>query len=163
GAQSLAVVFCERLDNESFCESIIRELSRLYDVAPVGPGWPRETATAEEFARARFFLYLDSASGTFPRPEGLEDIRVPQFAWIVDAHKKPLFHHALARQMDLTFFAMKTWGHLFDGRSAWLPLHCDTDIFRPVESERAYDIVFVGSQTSRAEPMERIAKKHGLR
>ena len=38
----IVLVFCERIDNESFCESIIRELEAYYEVRPCGPNWPKK-------------------------------------------------------------------------------------------------------------------------
>ncbi len=157
------LVFCERIDNESFCESVVRELEAHYDVRAFGPGWAKEDVTELDLEGARFYLELDSASGNFYRPRELERIRGPRFAWFIDTHKKPDFHREVARDMDLTFHAMKNWGHVLGERSVWLPLHCDTRIFHPVEREREIDLVFVGSYGWRADPLLRIARKHGLK
>jgi glycosyltransferase involved in cell wall biosynthesis len=157
------LVYCERLDNESFCLSLIRELEAFYEVRACGPGWPSRDLSELPRDGARFYLELDAASGNFPRPTGLGELRLPKFAWLVDTHKKPLFHAAIAREMDLTFFAMKTWGHVLEGQTQWLPLHCDSVIFHPVEAPREFDIAFVGSQTWRADPIASIARRHGLR
>lgn len=157
------LVFCERINNESFCESVVRELENYYDVRPFGPGWPRQALTSLDHEDVRFYLELDSVSGNFDRPTGLEALQTPKFAWVIDTHKKPDFHRRLSREMDLTFFAMKNWGHVLEGRTHWLPLHCDSRIFAPVEQEREYDVSFVGSYGWRAEPILEIAKKHGLR
>lgn len=158
-----AIVFCERLDNESFCESIVRELATHVDVRPCGPGWPVADLEEVDTEGAAFYLELDAASGRFVRPGGLERLRVPKFAWLVDTHKKPEFHRQIARDMDLTFFAMQRWGHVLDaGPRVWLPLHADARIFRPVEAERLWDVAFVGSQPWRAEALERLARAHGL-
>ena len=158
-----AVVFCERLDNESFCAAVVRELGERYEVRPCGPGWPDERLEQVDLSGVRFYLELDAASGNFVRPTGLERLQVPKFAWLVDTHKKPDFHRQLARTMDLTFFAMRGWGHVLDGPTAWLPLHADGEVFRPVEQARDVDVCFVGSHAWRADPLERIAAKHELR
>lgn len=157
------LVFCERIDNESFCESIVRELEAYYEVRAFGPGWPREDWNELDAEGARFYLELDSASGRFDRPRELERLNMPKFAWFVDTHKKPDYHRGISRAMDLTFYAMKNWGHVLEGRTAWLPLHADTRIFRPQARERDLDITFVGSYGWRAEPILKIAAKHGLR
>jgi glycosyltransferase involved in cell wall biosynthesis len=157
------VAFCERLDNESFCESVIRELGEHYEVRPCGPGWPARDLGQVDASGARFYLELDAASGNFVRPTGLEKLSMPKFAWLVDTHKKPDFHRALARDMDLTFFAMRGWGHVFETPCVWLPLHADTRTYRPVACEREWDLCFVGSQHWRADPILRIAEKHGLK
>jgi hypothetical protein len=156
------VVFCERLDNESFCESVIRELGEHYEVRACGPGWPSRDLAEIDTSGSRFYLELDAASGNFVRPTGLEKLSIPKFAWLVDTHKKPDFHRALARDMDLTFFAMRGWGHVFVTPSVWLPLHADTRTFGPVACEREWDLCFVGSHTWRADPILRIAERHGL-
>jgi spore maturation protein CgeB len=157
------VVYCERVNNESICGSIIRELSAYYEVRVFGPGWPCPSLREVDATDARFYLELDAVSGNFHRPEGLAALRIPKFAWLVDTHKKPLFHAATAREMDLTFYAMKSWGHVLEGRTSWLPLHCDTAIFHPVEAAREFDIAFVGSQAWRAELIIRLREKYGLR
>jgi hypothetical protein len=159
----VALVSCERLDNESFCVSVIRELEAYYEVRPFGPNWPHATLEDVDREGARFLLELDSASGNLYHAQGLERLNVPKFAWLVDTHKKPDFHRAVAREMDLTFFAMKNWGHVFDGNAVWLPLHGDTEIWRPVACPRELDVVFVGSYGWRAQPLLRIARKHGLK
>jgi len=163
-AKPIVLVFCERIQNESFCESIVRELQAHYDVRPFGPNWPK-TSLSEIASRdeAHFYLELDSASGEFFHPKDLSELSCPKFAWLIDTHKKPDFHRTIAREMDVTFYTMQTWGHVFETPAAWLPLHCDTKIFHPEERERDLDIVFVGSYGWRAEPMLRIAKKHGLK
>ena len=157
------IVFCERLDNESFCESVIRELGAFYDVRPCGPGWPAKGLADADRKDVRFYLELDAASGSFVRPERLDRLACPKFAWLIDTHKKPSFHAEIARDMDVTFYAHKVWGHVFRTRAAWLPLHADERIFHPVERERDLDLVFVGSQEWRADPIRRIAAKHGLK
>jgi hypothetical protein len=162
----IVLVFCERIDNESFCESIIRELEAFYDVRPCGPNWPKkdlDEIDADSRGEARFYLELDSASGVFARPKNLRELEAPKFAWLIDTHKKPTFHRELAREMDVTFYAMQNWGHVFETPAAWLPLHCDERIFYPQEREREFDIAFVGSYGWRVEPVLRIAKKHGLK
>ena len=158
-----AIVFCERLDNESFCAAVVRELAAFYEVRPCGPGWPAETLAEVDLRGARFYLELDAASGNFVRPEGLERLALPKFAWLIDTHKKPGFHRELSAQMDLTFHAMATWGHVLEGERVWLPVHCDQELFRPREAERDLDAVFVGSQPWRADALRRIAERHGLR
>lgn len=163
GDKAKVAVFCERIDNESFCESIVRELSAHYDVRAYGPGWPKAELTELDREGLHFHLELDPASGNFHRPPQLDLVTAPKVAWLIDTHKKPDFHRAISRDMDLTFFAMRNWGHVLEGRTAWLPLHCDQKIFYPQERERDLDVVFVGSYGWRAEPVLRIAKKHGLR
>jgi SAM-dependent methyltransferase len=158
-----ALVFCEWLRNEPFCLSVIRELEAYYEVRAFGPGWPETDLAQVDATGARFYLELDAASGNFPRPSGLAGLAIPKFAWLVDTHKKPLFHAAISREMDLTFFAMKSWGHVLEGRTRWLPLHCDTGIFHPIEAQRDIDIAFVGSQTWRADSIIAIGNRHGLR
>ncbi|MCW8140302.1 MAG: glycosyltransferase, partial [Planctomycetota bacterium] len=158
----VALVFCERLDNESACESVVRALDEHLEVRPFGPGWPVERLEDVDPTGARFYLELDSASSNLARPVGLERLRVPKLAWLVDTHKKPEHHRRIAREMDLTFFAMQGWGHVLEGETAWLPLHADPRYFHPVEAERRWDLVFVGSQPWRAEPLRRIARRHGL-
>jgi len=162
-ARPTAIVFCERIDNESFCESIARALEERYEVRPCGPGWPLARLEDVDASDARFYLELDAASGNFHRPTGLGSLTIPKFAWLIDVHKKPDYHRAIARDVDLTFFAMRTWGHALEGRTQWLPLHADERLFQPREAERDIDVCFVGSQCWRAAPIERIAKKHGLR
>lgn len=162
GVRPAAIVFCERLDNESFCESVIRELSTYVDVCPCGPGWPIEHLADVDLTGACFYLELDAASGGFVRPGGLSRLDLPKFAWLVDTHKKVEFHRQISREVDLTFYAMQAWGHVFDRPATWLPLHADDRYFHPVEAERRWDLVFVGSQRWRAEPLERIARRHGL-
>jgi hypothetical protein len=157
------VVFSERLDNESFCESIVRELGAFYNVRPCGPGWPVAGLDAVDRTGVRFYLELDAASGSFVRPEGLEGLSVPKFAWLIDTHKKPSFHREIGQGMDHTFYAHRIWGHVFATSASWLPLHADERIFYPVARERDLDAVFIGSQDWRADPLRRIAEKHGLR
>ena len=157
------VVFCERLENESFCAAVVRELGAWYEVRACGPGWPAADLPGVDPQGVRFYLELDAASGSFVRPHGLERLAVPKFAWLIDTHKKPGFHRQLSEDMDLTFHAMPTWGHVLGGRTAWLPVHCDQELFRPQEAEREWDVVFVGSQPWRADALRRIADRHGLR
>ena len=158
-----AIVFCERLDNESFCAAIVRELERRYEVRPCGPGWPIEDLPGVDPRGARFYLELDAVTGSFVRPRGLAALRCPKFAWLVDTHKKTEHHRRIAREVDLTFVAHRTWGQVLEGPWTWLPLHADGELFRAVERERDLDLAFVGSQTWRAEALERIARRHGLR
>jgi glycosyltransferase involved in cell wall biosynthesis len=142
---------------------VIRELRASYDVRPCGPNWPARDLEQVDSDGVRFYLELDPASGSFARPHGLERLSCPKFAWLIDTHKKPAFHAEIARDMDLTFYAHKVWGHVFKGASAWLPLHADEKFFHPVERARDLDVVFVGSQEWRAEPLRRIAERHGLK
>ncbi|MGE3376466.1 MAG: glycosyltransferase [Vicinamibacteria bacterium] len=158
------VVFCERLDNESFCASIVHELGAYYDVRPCGPGWEHATLVQVDAESARFVLELDAASGAFVRPEPRrQGSAVPRVAWLIDTHKKPEFHRQISAESDLTLHAMQAWGHVLHGVRAWLPVHCDERLFCPRDVERDLDLVFVGSQAWRAEPLERIAARHGLR
>ncbi|MCW8139170.1 MAG: glycosyltransferase, partial [Planctomycetota bacterium] len=162
----VVIVFSERLDNEPITASIVRELSATHEVRACGPGWPVERLEDVDPNGARFYLELDAVTGNFVRPTGLERLAVPKFAWLVDTHKKPLFHRELARELDLTFHAHRAWGHVFEGPRAWLPLHADGELFRPVDvpdAEREWDVVFVGSQTWRADVLQRLAERHGLR
>ncbi|MGE0709141.1 MAG: glycosyltransferase [Planctomycetota bacterium] len=157
------VVFCERLDNESFCASVVRELGAYYDVRPCGPGWELSSLAQADAGSARFVLELDAASGAFVRPEPRRaGSVVPRFAWLIDTHKKPDFHRQISAESDLTFHAMQAWGHVLVGERAWLPVHCDQERFFPRDVTRDLDLVFVGSQTWRAEPLRRIAARHGL-
>jgi len=156
------VVFCELLDNESFCASVVRELERSYRVLPCGPGWGVEDPLDYDLDGVRFYLELDSASGAFPAPRDRLAIPCPRFAWLVDTHKKPDFHRQLSQQVDLCFFAMARWGHVLAEPRVWLPLHADPGLFFPQERERDLDLVFVGSQPWRADPLRRIAERHGL-
>jgi glycosyltransferase involved in cell wall biosynthesis len=161
-----AIVFSERLDNESFCAAIVRELAATHDVRPCGPGWPTTRLEDVDSTGARFFLELDAVTGNFVRPSGLARLDLPKFAWLVDTHKKLDFHRQLARDMDLVFHAHQTWGHVFEAPRSWLPLHADGEVFRPVDvddASREWDVVFVGSQTWRADPVRRLAERHGLR
>lgn len=162
GGRPRVIVFSEWLENESFCAAIVRELSRRYEVVACGPGWGRGLQDVDPRG-ARFYLELDAASGSFVRPDGLEDLTCPKFAWLIDTHKKIEFHRLIARKVNLTFFAHKAWGHVFDRPCAWLPLHADQEIYHPIERERDLDLVFVGSQTWRADPLRAIAARHGLR
>src|SRR5205823_1709565 len=82
------VVFCERLENEHVCESVVRELGDYYEVRACGPGWPARDLKDVDTRGARFYLELDSVSGNFDRPTGLAELRLPKFAWLVDTHKK---------------------------------------------------------------------------
>jgi SAM-dependent methyltransferase len=157
------IVFCERLDNESFCAAVVRELGAHYEVRPCGPGWPIERLEHVDASGVRFYLELDAASGNFVRPTGLAQLDAPKFAWLVDVHKKPTFHRELSREMDLTFHAMRGWGHVLEGRTSWLPVHFDDHVFRPQEAPRDWDVVFVGSQPWRAQAIVDIGQRHGLR
>jgi hypothetical protein len=161
-----AIVFSERLDNESFCAAIVRELAATHDVRPCGPGWPTPRLEDVDPTGARFFLELDAVTGNFVRPSGLQCLHLPKFAWLVDTHKKLDFHRLLAREVDLVFHAHQAWGHVFEGPHSWLPLHADGEVFRPVDvddASREWDVAFVGSQTWRADPVRRLAERHGLR
>lgn len=164
-ARPAAIVFCERLPNQSFCESIVRELGHTVEVRPCGPGWPVERLEEVDARGVSFFLELDAVSGSFVRPAGLASLRVPKFAWLVDTHKKTEFQRQIGRDVDLTFVANRTWAHVFEGPTAWLPLHADQELFRPLPvppAHRRWDVSFVGSQPWRAEALERIGKRHGL-
>jgi len=156
------LVHCERLDNENVCAAVLRELDRTHDVAVCGPGWPVESFAGLDPTGARFALVLDAVSGSLALPAGLEELALPRVAWVVDTHKKPEVHRALSRRVDLTLHAMATWGHVLEDPRAWLPLHADGEVFRPVASERTWDLVFVGSQPWRADPLREIAARHGL-
>ncbi len=163
GPRPVAIVYCERLENESFCESVVRELGAYYEVRPCGPGWPTENLLDADHEGARFYLELDAASGNFVRPVGLSTLSLPKFAWLIDVHKKTSFHQSIAGDVDLCFYAMQSWGHVLPGKKAWLPVHADSNIFFPREEHRDLDLVFVGSQPWRADPLRRIAERHGLR
>lgn len=165
GEKSVALVFCERVDNQNVCDSILRELEEHLDVRVFGPGWESERWEDLDLPldRLAFYLELDAVTGAFHRPCGLDRLRCPKFAWVIDTHKKPQFHRAIARDVDLTFYAMKCWEGAFDRPAEWLPVHFDQRLFSPRDRERTFDLAFVGSHDWRADPLRRIAERHGLK
>lgn len=164
----LVLVAYDQTATQGVADSVVKYLRRDhgYEVLLVGPGHGEETLLGlrqEVRDRARFFLELDAVSGVLHHAHGLERLTCPKLAWFVDSHKKPHFHHSIAREFDLVFFTMWAWSGLFGERGRWLPVHYDPEWIGPRPIEPEVDVGFVGSRPhERSGALQEIARRHGL-
>ena len=141
---------------------------------PDRPGYGSEVALTEIITRLSpqpdMYVWIDPAAHYFPL--GIEDLPIPTACYLVDVHLGTWRQHA-ARFFDATFVAQKSYlttyrqvlGH---DQVHWLPLAAATEIYRPMDLPRIYDIAFVGSmtrahrKTARARRLQLLAQRFSI-
>lgn len=96
-------------------------------------------------------LYLWVETGISGFPEDLDTLSIPKVCYLIDTHLNLSKHQETARHFDFVFLAQREYVERV--RSAgnpnvyWLPLACDPEIHGKKETEKKYDVGFVGSVT----------------
>ncbi|MDP6388159.1 MAG: glycosyltransferase, partial [Candidatus Pacebacteria bacterium] len=105
---------------------------------------------AAQSARPDFYLWIDTGISSIPK--NLEGLGIPKACYLIDVHIDLKKHLVVAVYFDFVFVAQKEYiQHFKDAgcsRVYWLPLGCDPGIHQKVETEKIYDVGFVGSITS---------------
>ncbi|MCO5164815.1 MAG: glycosyltransferase [Planctomycetes bacterium] len=109
---------------------------------------------------------LDTVPGRLARPHADDAAwqAIPRVAWLVHTSKAPELHREVARTSDLVFHANTAWGPALGRPSTWLPVCADGELFRHQPGGgREWDVAFLGHETWRAEPLQALARRLGLR
>ncbi len=89
------------------------------------------------------YLYVDDGlTRSFSPRHG------PVAWWAIDTHLAGPEYVELARTADVVFTAQRNGAEWFRSGgidAEWLPLACNPDVHRPVETEKRYDVAFVGN------------------
>ena len=147
-------------------------LRQTHDVTFAGTPWATRpgfspTVDVAELANSLptapdLFLYIDSGNA-FYAPIGLEKLRCPTAAYLIDAMppfvttQRNTFRLRLAQLFDYVFVAHVGAVELFRQWRAsepvgWLPLACDPEIHADQHLERVFDVGFVGQDNPIAYP-----------
>lgn len=92
-------------------------------------------------------VYMDSIERVIPA--GLEDSPCPLVAFFVDSTINSFWQHPFAQIFDLVLTDQKPDAEILqqNGVNAhWFPLAADTEIYKPSNQHKKYDISFVGSR-----------------
>ncbi len=96
-------------------------------------------------------LYFWMETGLDSYPKDLDELDIPKVCYLIDTHLHLEDHIETARKFDCVFIAQKEYIDRFKEAGIkevhWLPLGCDPEIHGKTESEKAHDVVFVGSLT----------------
>ncbi len=114
--------------------------------------------------------YLWVENGIDGPPPDLETVSVPKACYLIDTHVHLEQHQELARRFDIVFLAQKEYVSMFQSLGIknvhWLPLACDPEIHGKVDSEKIFEVGFVGSITAghirRKQLLQDISKKFDL-
>ncbi len=161
-----------------------RCLRQNHDVTFVGTPWAARPGFSPTVDVAQLadslptppdlFLYIDSGNA-FYAPTGLEKLRCPTAAYLIDAMppfvttQRNTFRLRLAQLFDYVFVAHVGAVDLFREWRAgepvgWLPLACDLEIHGDQHLERVFDVGFVGQDNPIAYPeRSRVLKLLGAR
>lgn len=103
-----------------------------------------------ELAEPDLVVFVDSGLPYFPR--GLDQVRAPTAAYLIDVHRNLELEQAFSRFFDHVFVAQRDYVELIDHPSVhWLPLACDPELHKGREVEKEWDVGFVGNVNQEAE------------
>jgi FkbM family methyltransferase len=137
--QNIALIFDDTVRPDTTGVYCRRALGNL---ATVRHFRPREL---ESIPRRGFDLYLAIDDGLdYVIPEGLR----PRAWWAIDTHLDPEKYLARAGAFDFVFTAQRDGGERLQeagvASACWLPLACDPEVHRKYDTEKLYDVCFVG-------------------
>ncbi|QPJ63429.1 MAG: glycosyltransferase [Candidatus Nitronauta litoralis] len=96
-----------------------------------------------------FYFYVET--GLSDVPVDLEKLSIPKVCYLIDTHIHLEKHFEIAKRFDVIFLAQKKYVDILRAQGNdqvfWLPLACDPDIHGKVETEKLWDVGFVGSVT----------------
>ncbi len=108
-----------------------------------------------------FYLYIET--GLSDIPVDLEKLSIPKVCYLIDTHIHLEKHIEIAQKFDVVFLAQKNYVEILRAQGNdhvfWLPLACDPEIHGKVETEKEWDVGFVGSVTP-ANPRRKILLDH---
>lgn len=97
-------------------------------------------------------VYVWVDSGPKEAPRGLEELRTPKIAYLIDSHIAPDIRLEMARHFDCTFLAQKAQVEQFRRAGVrhvyWLPLACSPVLHDTAQNERSLSVAYVGSFSS---------------
>ncbi|MBC8283132.1 MAG: glycosyltransferase, partial [Nitrospinae bacterium] len=114
------------------------------------------------------YFWLETGLGRIPLD--LQDCDLPKACYLIDTHINFEKHLEIANHFDFVFLAQKAYVEKMQQVGIknvfWLPLACDPDIHGQVDTEKKWDVGFVGtipdSQTRRKLLLERIGSRFDL-
>jgi len=114
------------------------------------------------------FIWVESVFGYFPN--NIKNMGIPTAAYFIDSHLNNLgYQLEWAQNFDFIFLAQKEYIPKFTERGCknvfWLPLGCDPEIHKTYNSNKIYDVGFVGGTMAnprRVKLMEKIREEHNL-
>jgi O-antigen biosynthesis protein len=133
-----------------YCEKALRELG--HTVKHVAPSVLKKHKTD-------LYLFIDDGLNYVPSKD-----LTPSAYWAIDTHLRYDNELARGRAAQHTFVAQKQDVERLrnDGveNVSWLPLACDPDIHKAKQTEKVYDIAFVGNVYMTPEYKERVHVLH---
>ncbi|MBT1072727.1 glycosyltransferase family protein [Pelotalea chapellei] len=91
------------------------------------------------------YFWIESVKGCYP--SNLNALRCPKVCYLVDSHLNLATHLEWAKQFDMVFIAQREYLDEFRKlgmKAYWLPLGCDPEVHRRVETTKIHQIGFVG-------------------
>jgi hypothetical protein len=133
-----------------------RALSREHQVVYCGPPYGLErqgytpSLNVAELVRYMnsppdLFIYIDSGVPCFPL--GLERIEAPTVGYLIDVHVQTRSLLRIAAFFDYVFVAQRDFVGQFqevNPNTFWLPLACDPEIHKRDQTDKVYEVGFVG-------------------
>jgi hypothetical protein len=112
-----------------------------------GYGTTLDVAEATQHADPPPDLFFYVTSGVPCFPLGLDRIEAPTVGYLIDVHLQTKHMLHLAQFFDYVFIAQRDYVTQFqqvNPNTFWLPLACDTEIHKRDQTEKVYEVGFVG-------------------
>lgn len=94
-------------------------------------------------------LYFWIDSGPKSPPDGLDAVKIPKVAYLIDSHVAPDLRLSMAKPFDCVFLAQKAQVETFREAGVkhvfWMPLACSPELHDTGSFERTVDVAYVGS------------------
>ncbi|MEE8483103.1 MAG: glycosyltransferase, partial [Nitrospinota bacterium] len=118
--------------------------------------------------KPEFFFWVDTGIGG--PPAGIEKLPIKKAAYLIDTHRNTERDLQMAAMFDVVFLAQREYVDMFRQKGIrsvhWLPLACDPEIHGKRETQKKYDIGFVGSITPasvrRVALLEKLAAQYNV-
>ena len=92
--------------------------------------------------KVNIIFQTDSCGWVKLPSKGLENVL--KVAYSIDTFINTPFQYEKLKPYDLVFYAQRKFVKN-DGKSYWLPLGVDTDVYKPKNTEKKYDVAFCGT------------------
>ena len=112
-------------------------------------------------------LYLWIETGLGGIPFDLQDYDVLKACYLIDTHINYEKHLEIAKSFNFVFLAQKAYVERMKQAGInnvfWLPLACDPDVHGKVETEKEWDVGFVGTIPEETNRRKQLLEKIGLK